>query len=128
MALCAVPQTFGGTARAPLRAGRTADHDGRRLLVWHASVPGGDAHAGRTETSLLLGLAPHLVATDRLAPGNTTPLADFLVPLGRDGVRAVSPNGVLGDPGGASADEGRVLLDGLAGRLVAAIESWSRSG
>ena len=119
-----VVNAHGGNARALQRAARTVDHDGRRLLVWHASVPGGDAHAGRTETSLLLALAPHLVAADRLAPGNTTPLADLLVPLGRAGVRAVSPNGVLGDPTGASAEEGRALLEGLVGRLVAAIESW----
>jgi creatinine amidohydrolase len=31
--------------------------------------------------------------------------------LRAEGVRAVSPNGVLGDPAGASAAEGRSLLD-----------------
>ena len=123
-----VVNAHGGNARALQRAARTANHDGRRLLVWHASVPGGDAHAGRTETSVLLALAPHLVATDRLAPGNTRPLAELLDLLGRDGVRAVSPNGVLGDPTGASAEEGQGLLDGLVGQLVAAVESWPRSG
>jgi creatinine amidohydrolase/Fe(II)-dependent formamide hydrolase-like protein len=38
----------------------------------------------------------------------------------------VSANGVLGDPSGASADEGERLLDQLAGDLVASVEAWSR--
>jgi creatinine amidohydrolase len=33
------------------------------------------------------------------------------------GVRAVSPSGVLGDPAGASADEGEILLGQLAASL-----------
>jgi creatinine amidohydrolase len=36
----------------------------------------------------------------------------------------VSPNGVLGDPAGASAEEGSALLAALAGRLVAAASAW----
>ena len=36
--------------------------------------PGGDAHAGRTETSLLLALRPDLVRLDRAAAGVTAPL------------------------------------------------------
>ncbi|MTA78678.1 MAG: mycofactocin biosynthesis peptidyl-dipeptidase MftE, partial [Actinobacteria bacterium] len=42
------------------------------------------------------------------------------------GVRAVSPNGVLGDPTGASADEGAelfaMLVADLTGRLAGAID------
>ena len=34
------------------------------------------------------------------------------------GVRAVSPDGVLGDPAGASADEGRQLLDAMVADLA----------
>ena len=40
------------------------------------------------------------------------------------GVRAVSPNGVLGDPTGASAQEGRLLLAGLAADLADAVDQW----
>jgi mycofactocin precursor peptide peptidase len=40
------------------------------------------------------------------------------------GVRAVSPTGVLGDPGGASAEEGAALLADLAQRLVGAVAAW----
>ena len=44
--------------------------------------------------------------------------------LGRPGRSAVSPTGVLGDPAGASAEEGAVLLDALVRRLVAAATAW----
>jgi mycofactocin precursor peptide peptidase len=44
--------------------------------------------------------------------------------LRADGVRAVSPNGVLGDPRGAAAAEGRELLAALADDLVAAVDRW----
>jgi creatinine amidohydrolase len=39
------------------------------------------------------------------------------------GVRAVSPNGVLGDPAGASAGEGRALLAAAVADLVAFVDS-----
>ena len=66
----------------------------------------GDAHAGRTETSLMLALAPSEVLLDRAAAGDTRPIAELLPELRAHGVRKVSPNGVLGDPAGASAAEG----------------------
>ena len=38
------------------------------------------------------------------------PLSEILTDLSAHGVRQVSPNGVLGDPAGASAAEGARLL------------------
>ena len=73
----------------------------------------GDAHAGRTETSLLLHLAPELVRIDQAQPGCTEPLGVLVDRLRRVGVAAVAPNGVLGDPTGATADEGRQLFERL---------------
>jgi creatinine amidohydrolase len=44
------------------------------------------------------------------------------MPLLRErGVREISPNGVLGDPAGASAAEGERLLDDLTQRLATEI-------
>jgi creatinine amidohydrolase len=54
----------------------------------------------------------------------TTPLGDLLPRLRADGVRAVSPTGVLGDPAGASAEEGAALVAALADRLAAAVARW----
>ena len=48
----------GGNVPALQRAVATGEDEGRRVLGWSWSLPGADAHAGRTETSLLLALAP----------------------------------------------------------------------
>jgi creatinine amidohydrolase len=96
--------------------------EGRDVTAWSPSIPDGDAHAGRTETSLLLALCPEAVRLDRAVPGTTTPLAELLPRLRAEGVRAVAPDGVLGDPTGASAAEGRQLLDALVHRLRAVLD------
>jgi len=114
----------GGNREAIDRAMTTLDRDGRAALPWWPCIPGGDAHAGRTETSLVLALRPDLVRLDRAAPGETAPLAVLTTRLRTIGVRAVAPNGVLGDPHGASADAGRLLLERLAADLGSAIDSW----
>ncbi|WP_433149963.1 mycofactocin biosynthesis peptidyl-dipeptidase MftE [Actinomadura nitritigenes] len=72
-------------------------------------VPGGDAHAGFTETSVMLHLAPGLVRPFGGVTGETRPLAAIMPDLVAGGVRAVSPSGVLGDPAGASAEQGREI-------------------
>lgn len=101
-----------------LRAeGRDAD--------WFACVPPGehDAHAGRTETSLMLALAPELVRVNEAKAGATAPLRDLLPELRRRGIAAVSPNGVLGDPSSASAAEGERLLNAMAEALRARVRA-----
>jgi mycofactocin system creatininase family protein len=80
-----------------------------------------DLHAGFTETSLLLHLCPGRVRLDAAAAGNTLPLDAILPTLMQQGVRAVSANGVLGDPAGASADEGARVLEVMARRVAAGV-------
>lgn len=93
-----------------------------RQVAWHACVPPhGDAHAGRTETSLMQHLAPAAVAIDRAEAGARARLDELMPRLRRDGVRAVAPNGVLGDPTGASPCEGEQLLAHLVDDLVAVV-------
>lgn len=112
----------GGNADALAAAESTARHEGDRVVTFLPHVAGADAHAGRTETSMLLALDAASVRQDRLVPGTTQPLSDLLQALRRDGVMAVSANGVLGDPRGATAEEGRATLGGLASVLCAAVE------
>jgi creatinine amidohydrolase len=114
----------GGNAAPVARAVATLRAEGRRVLAWSPRVDGGDAHAGRTETSLLLALAPAAVGADRPA-GDRRPLADLLPELRASGVAAVAPNGVLGDPAGASAAEGEALLDALVADLATAVRELS---
>ncbi len=107
----------GGNATAVEAAVGRLRYEGRACLAWHASLPGADAHAGRFETSLMLALAPEAVHLHRARRGDTRPLAEIMPLMREDGVRAVSANGVLGDPAGASAAEGGRLLAQLADRL-----------
>jgi mycofactocin precursor peptide peptidase len=114
----------GGNAAALQRAQATLAREGRKVLAWSPRPHGGDAHAGHTETSLILALAPHLVLRDRAEAGRTEPLADLLEQLRTEGVRAVSANGVLGDPNGANATHGKNLLTRWTIELVAAVDAW----
>ncbi len=92
----------------------------------HCFMPSwdGDPHAGRPETSLQLALRPHTVG-DVEVRGNTCALAELMPALRSNGVRAVSETGVLGDAGGASADEGRALLERLSADLLASVAAWA---
>lgn len=116
--------THGGNAVPLARAVRRLGGEGHRVLCWHPPA-GVDAHAGRTETSLLLALAPGEVDMARAAAGATAPIGQLMDALVRDGVRAVSTNGVLGDPTRASAAEGRRLLARMASELSTAVAQWA---
>jgi mycofactocin precursor peptide peptidase len=115
----------GGNADALARASRLCHVEGDAVLCWAPRVVGADAHAGRTETSLLLAINPSAVRPDVAEPGCPDDLVDLIGRLRADGVRAVAPNGVLGDPRGATAAEGEQLLAALRGDLAAALDRWS---
>jgi creatinine amidohydrolase len=115
--------THGGNASPVRRAERRLRAESRDILAWLPAWEG-DAHAGRAETSLELALAPDRVRPGRAEAGNTRPLTELMPQLRRSGVRAVSPNGVLGDPAGASAAEGAALLGRLLAGLLAAVDAW----
>ena len=124
----------GGNVDALARAESRLRSEGRDVLVWSARwrtprAHGGvvpDAHAGRTETSLVLALRPDLVRSHVATAGVTTPLAELWPQLRGTGVRAVSPNGVLGDPSGATAELGTALLDEATAHLIATVAEWPR--
>lgn len=113
----------GGNVATLRRVSESIQAEGRAVRVWTGAAAG-DAHAGRTETSLLLALAPQLVRLELAEAGNTAPLADLWPVLRAHGVGAASANGVLGDPAGASAEEGRELYAGLVRDLVSAVRGW----
>jgi creatinine amidohydrolase len=118
----------GGNEATLGEVARRGAAEGDDVLVWRAAVPGGDAHAGRTETSLLLAIDGGAVRLELAEPGRTEPLDVLLPRLRAEGVRPVASNGVLGDPTGASAEEGRALLDALVADLTASLgKRWSTS-
>lgn len=81
-----------------------------------------DAHAGHDETSVMLHLAPELVRQAALAAGNSHPLTEILSDLMIQGVRPVSPSGVLGDPTTANAAFGKEQFGLMVDRIVREIE------
>jgi creatinine amidohydrolase len=113
----------GGNASAVGAAVARLQAEGRRCSAFSVSVAAGDAHAGVTETSLLLHLDPSAVRIDSAEAGDPTPVGELMDRLRADGVRSVSPNGVLGDPRHATAGLGRQLLDELVEACAAAIDA-----
>lgn len=111
----------GGNIEALGRAEALLATEGRTVLVWHPLVPGGDSHAGRTETSMLLHLDPGCVRTDRMEPGSTARWREIGPIVLAEGLAAVTANGVLGDPTEATAEEGARVFALLVDGLVASV-------
>jgi mycofactocin precursor peptide peptidase len=113
-----VVSAHGGNAVPVSRAVARLVAEGQRVASWSPHFEG-DLHAGRTETSLMLAIAPEQVRPELAAPGDLRSLDTLLPLLRRQGVRSISANGVLGDPTGATAEEGRRLLDAAVDSLLA---------
>jgi len=114
----------GGNAEPLARAVGQLRAERRSVNLWGPHVDGGDAHAGWVETSLMLALAPDLVRDERPV-GATEPLDDLLPRLRQHGVKAVAPNGVLGDARTADAREGHRLLGRFATEIGALLDANS---
>ena len=80
-------------------------------------------HAGEGETSEMLHLRPDLAHPTCAAPGFAGDMEAILDELRRGGLRAVTTNGVLGDPSCADADRGARYLDAIADDLAAKLRS-----
>lgn len=98
--------------------------EGREVRAWHPMVPGGDSHAGRTETSILLHTDPSAVRLDHIEAGSMRRWREVGATVIEHGLAAVAPNGILGDPTTASADEGRQVLEALVDDLCTAAREW----
>lgn len=68
-------------------------------------------HADICETAMMLHLHPDLVHMDRAEPGYLGDLKPER--LFEEGMRGISPNGILGNPVGATAEMGEQMLDAL---------------
>lgn len=115
----------GGNVPALADAVRQLRFEARDVAWLPCAAEGADAHAGHTETSLLLHLSPDEVRFDQARPGNSAPLAQLLPAMRRGGIAAVSAVGVLGDPTTASAGEGRRLFAEMVDAGVWAIDTWA---
>lgn len=114
----------GGNIEATVSAVRLLRSEGRDIAWWACAVEGGDAHAGHTETSLLLHISPDAVRREEVLAGNSAPLHELMAPMRTGGVAAVSAIGVLGDPTTASSQDGAGMLSAMIRRCADAVRRW----
>lgn len=80
------------------------------------------AHAGEFETSIMLYLRPDLVTMDQAQPGYVGDQLSIAPLVFEKGFRAVTENGVLGDPRDASAASGEAYMAAITDLLVGYIK------
>lgn len=115
----------GGNVEALTAATALLRYEGRDVSWCSCTVENADAHAGHTETSVLLHISPADVWTDERLPGNRAPLADLMPQMRRGGVAAVSELGVLGDPTTATAEEGARMFTAMVDGCLRRITRWA---
>jgi creatinine amidohydrolase len=78
-------------------------------------------HAEVNETSIMMLRHPALVAADRLEPGAVGRIDRE--DLFRRGLRAITPNGILGDARGATSQIGEAVLERTAEHIAGIVRS-----
>ncbi|WKG04751.1 mycofactocin biosynthesis peptidyl-dipeptidase MftE [Mycolicibacterium sp. HK-90] len=114
----------GGNVEALVAAVTLLRQEGRDAGWVPCVAADADAHAGHTETSVLLHISPGDVWAEDLSPGNTAPLAELMPAMRRGGVAAVSELGVLGDPTTATAAEGERIFAEMVNGCVGRMRRW----
>jgi creatinine amidohydrolase len=121
----------GGNFEAVQQATTILNSEQRNIASWWPHIPDADAHAGHTETSLMLAINSNLVRIDKLEVGNMQPMSKIQRDLQTRGVHAVSTNGILGDARSATIQHGIELLaelsDNLHAFILSAQQQWSRA-
>ncbi len=80
-------------------------------------------HADENETSMILAVRPDLVHMERAVAGYIGSTESIASTLFAQGMPALSPIGVLGDPRSATAEKGLVYLERLVDHLVDFVRS-----
>lgn len=114
----------GGNVEALGAAAALLRYEGRDVAWLSCGARNADAHAGHTETSVLLHISPHDVHTGELLAGNTAPLSELLPAMRHGGVAAVSELGILGDPTTATAGDGARIFAEMVAGCSARIARW----
>jgi creatinine amidohydrolase len=98
-------------------------------LTWpeirDALEAGKDTQADLIETSIMLALHPTLVRRDRIEPGFVGDF-DLELSFAERGVKALTGNGILGDPTAATAELGEEILAHLEQYLLDATAAASK--
>jgi mycofactocin precursor peptide peptidase len=114
----------GGNVEALAGATALLRYEGREVVWCSCTVANADAHAGHTETSVLLHISPQDVRAEERVPGNGSPLRELMPQLRRGGIAAVSEVGVLGDPTTATAEDGAAIFAAMVEGCLRRITQW----
>ena len=119
----------GGNTDALARISSALTHEKITHSIWSLpSYDGADMHAGHTETSVMLYVAPDKVQTDRIERGTVGDSSALVAQMRTSGVAGVSDNGVLGDPTTATKEHGYAVMNlystSLASHLVKLSHEW----
>ncbi len=139
----AIVSAHGGNAVPLLNAHRILQSEGRKIMAWIPTVDAlisaaerhqaplsfrglwqPDLHAGRTETSIMLALDPSSVNLQAASAGALEDPAKLIEMMKVGGIGAVSKNGVIGDPAGASVEEGLLILSAFAEDLLTKFDKF----
>ena len=116
----------GGNADALARISSALTYEKIRHSIWSLpSYDGADMHAGHTETSVMLHVAPDKVQTDRIERGTVGDSSGLVAQMRTSGVAGVSANGVLGDPTTANREHGIAVMNLYSTSLLAHLAALS---
>jgi mycofactocin precursor peptide peptidase len=115
----------GGNVEALAAAVALLRYEGRDVAWCSCSAQQADAHAGHTETSVLLHISPDDVRIDARVPGNRAPLGQLMPALRQGGIAAVSDVGILGDPTTATAEEGARIFTEMIDGCWQRVARWA---
>ena len=119
----------GGNTDALASITSALTYENIRHSMWSLpSYEGADMHAGHTETSVMLHVAPAKVQTDLIAPGTVGDASSLVAQMRTSGVAGVSANGVLGNPTTATSEHGVAVMKlysaNLASHLATLSTEW----
>jgi mycofactocin system creatininase family protein len=115
----------GGNVEALATAAALLRYEGRDVGWCSCSAENADAHAGHTETSVLLHISPADVWIDERVPGNSAPLGQLMPAMRQGGMAAVSEVGILGDPTTATAEEGARIFAEMVDGCLRRVTRWT---
>ena len=116
----------GGNADALARISSALTYEKIRHSIWSLpSYDGSEMHAGHTETSVMLYVAPGTVQTDRIERGTVGDASALVTQMRTSGVAGVSTNGVLGDPTTATREHGIAVMNLYSSSLIAHLATLS---
>ena len=123
----------GGNVDALARISSALTYEKITHSIWSLpSYDGADMHAGHTETSVMLHVAPEKVQTDRIERGTIGDVSELVAQMRTVGVAGVSNNGVLGDPTTATKEHGIAVMNlystSLASHLASLSKMWHGDG